>query len=506
MRRYDEGAGRDRCGRRATLEPRAGAAARISCTRCDATAAERRSASSRSRSQVGVLSRRRFVRRLPPLRRERAATAPSRCRRPGPGSRRAARSGSRRRAGASLEGGAAPELAGRLCAVVEHGDDLTVAPPAPVRAGRRVGIRPAADARALPAGDACRPARAALGASLPVSAAAQRRVSVSLDAAGRQLHCETCLIDFSADFDRSVEVTFAPAAAMRHVERLEFCVGGPQLTPHVVAQQLVRRASGRSLESTLEPRQLPAPCPRGDDRACRRVAADGAATPGRARLTADGWDGRRADARRAGAPLDARERDREPSSCSCSSGPRGATRRQRRPRSPRCRSSATCSPPRRCGRESRSAVGSVTVVFTDLRGSTRYYRDVGDAPAFGSVLEHLDVLRQEVAAEGGAVVKSLGDAIMAVFPRPVARRAGDAERRSRRVAGKPLELKVGIHAGPLHRREPERRARLLRLHGQPCRPARRRSRQAATWSSPTRCSTIRRLPLSGSGWSRSRER
>ena len=65
------------------------------------------------------------------------------------------------------------------------------------------------------------------------------------------------------------------------------------------------------------------------------------------------------------------------------------------------------------------SVGSLAVVFTDLRGSTRYYRDVGDAPAFGSVLQHLDLLREAVAAEGGAVVKSMGDAIMAVFARPL---------------------------------------------------------------------------------------
>jgi class 3 adenylate cyclase len=93
------------------------------------------------------------------------------------------------------------------------------------------------------------------------------------------------------------------------------------------------------------------------------------------------------------------------------------------------------------------SVGSLTVVFTDLRGSTRFYRNVGDAPAFGSVLEHLDVLRQAVTVEEGAVVKAMGDAIMAVFPRPVsAVRAMLAAQRE--VAGRPLALKVGIHSGP----------------------------------------------------------
>jgi class 3 adenylate cyclase len=93
------------------------------------------------------------------------------------------------------------------------------------------------------------------------------------------------------------------------------------------------------------------------------------------------------------------------------------------------------------------SVGTLTVLFTDLRDSTRFYREVGDAPAFGSVMQHLDVLREAVAGEGGAVVKAMGDAIMAVFTRPAAAvQAGLAAQRA--VAGRPLELKVGIHTGP----------------------------------------------------------
>ena len=66
------------------------------------------------------------------------------------------------------------------------------------------------------------------------------------------MHCETCLIDFNADFDRSVEVVFRPAAAIRPVEAQEFCVGGPQLTPHIVAQQLLPPRSKRTIETALE--------------------------------------------------------------------------------------------------------------------------------------------------------------------------------------------------------------------------------------------------------------
>jgi class 3 adenylate cyclase len=93
------------------------------------------------------------------------------------------------------------------------------------------------------------------------------------------------------------------------------------------------------------------------------------------------------------------------------------------------------------------SVGTLTVVFTDLLGSTRDYGEVGDAPAFGRVLWHIDVLREVVVREDGAVVKAMGDAIMAVFRRPAsAVRAMRAAQEA--TAGKPLALKVGIHTGP----------------------------------------------------------
>jgi class 3 adenylate cyclase len=98
------------------------------------------------------------------------------------------------------------------------------------------------------------------------------------------------------------------------------------------------------------------------------------------------------------------------------------------------------------------SVGTLTILFTDLRDSTRFYREVGDAPAFGSVMDHLDLLRAHVAAEGGAVVKEMGDAIMAVFNRPVgavrAALAAQRELASPPEGSRPLLLKGGIHTGP----------------------------------------------------------
>src|SRR5437016_12423907 len=61
------------------------------------------------------------------------------------------------------------------------------------------------------------------------------------------------------------------------------------------------------------------------------------------------------------------------------------------------------------------SVGTLTVLFTDLRNSTQMYREIGDATAFGRVMNHFDVLRKAIAENDGAIVKTIGDAVMAVF-------------------------------------------------------------------------------------------
>ena len=98
------------------------------------------------------------------------------------------------------------------------------------------------------------------------------------------------------------------------------------------------------------------------------------------------------------------------------------------------------------------SVGTLTVLFTDLRGSTQLYREIGDAPAFGCVMSHFDVLREAIREEEGALVKTIGDAVMAVFRRPAgALRAfltAQQKLASPPEGERPLLLKVGIHAGP----------------------------------------------------------
>jgi class 3 adenylate cyclase len=102
----------------------------------------------------------------------------------------------------------------------------------------------------------------------------------------------------------------------------------------------------------------------------------------------------------------------------------------------------------------RLKITSLTFLFTDLRGSTELYERVGDLAAFDMVQAHFRVLNEIVAAEAGAVVKTIGDAVMATFASPeramaAALRMREAMRQLNAQSGRDdLVLKIGLHAGP----------------------------------------------------------
>jgi class 3 adenylate cyclase len=104
--------------------------------------------------------------------------------------------------------------------------------------------------------------------------------------------------------------------------------------------------------------------------------------------------------------------------------------------------------------DQRLKITSLTFLFTDLRGSTQLYERVGDLAAFDLVRAHFRVLHEIVASEAGAIVKTIGDAVMATFPTPdravaAALRMREAMRRLNAERGREdLLLKIGIHEGP----------------------------------------------------------
>ncbi|MEI6044909.1 MAG: adenylate/guanylate cyclase domain-containing protein [Chloroflexota bacterium] len=102
-------------------------------------------------------------------------------------------------------------------------------------------------------------------------------------------------------------------------------------------------------------------------------------------------------------------------------------------------------------------VRRVAILFTDLAGSTALYTRKGDPNAYDLVREHFAILRQVVDSSKGAIVKTIGDAVMAAFTSEAqalqaaiqAQYEIEQFNQSRKLPEYDrLSLKIGLHAGP----------------------------------------------------------
>ena len=276
-----------------------------------------------------------------------------------------------------------------------------------------------------------------------------RRGKPDLSGVTSEAHCDSCGVDFTVNFDQSVELTFVPNPTVRRVTRTEYCLGGPQITPHVVAQK--RLGPGESLFVAMS-------YPQGR----YRLRTQGVAAQQAFRIERSGGSSARIDV---GPGIEAAD---EPVVA-----PDGVLNIVNADRveclaviervawsAPAVTAAAVTS--RQIFRDlfskeilrqgERISVGVITIVFTDLKDSTRLYTEIGDAPAFGRVLNHFDLVRAEIAAEGGGIVKTMGDAVMAAFTHPVC--AVRAMRKAQTALSAPekarpgFALKCSIHQGP----------------------------------------------------------
>jgi class 3 adenylate cyclase len=103
--------------------------------------------------------------------------------------------------------------------------------------------------------------------------------------------------------------------------------------------------------------------------------------------------------------------------------------------------------------DQRLKITSLTFLFTDLKGSTALYERVGDLTAFDLVRAHFHALLEIISSEKGAVVKTIGDSVMATFGRPEqALAAGLRIRTAMETLNDArgttdLVVKIGIHEG-----------------------------------------------------------
>ncbi|MFN8528340.1 MAG: DUF5939 domain-containing protein [Anaerolineae bacterium] len=343
--------------------------------------------------------------------------------------------------------GVNPALTTRLVGLLERGDDLSLARIRPYALAdawqitRRLVLEMFLHATRLGMVDSrwellcplCRGAKA---------------TAKELSEIPQHVHCDVCHIDYEVNFDESVELVFSPNPSVRHIDNAEYCIGGPQVTPHVVIQQLVKRGSGIT---------VPAPMEIGRYRV--RTSELGGSqfllvdVSGRMEAaftaSADGWGKGDTVIRPDGAirfeNFTKQDQlfilERMAWSDQAATAADVTTLQLFRDLFSRDVLRA----------DVQIGIHSLTMMFTDLRDSTAMYREIGDASAFGIVMNHFDVLRSVISREGGSVVKTNGDAVMAVFRRPIqaVRAALEAQHilANPPNGGKALSLKIGLHTG-----------------------------------------------------------
>ena len=282
-------------------------------------------------------------------------------------------------------------------------------------------------------------------------------------------YCPSCGIQYEVDFARSVEATFQVNPAIKAVVREEFCEGSPQNTPHILLQQVLAPGESRAIKLLLEPRRYRWRIPKlgarntaprtvntPDDVSNGRIVVD---VNTRTRTT---WstltvtdDDLQIDAKEIGAGVVTFTLVNESKlpqimifehtdwSDQASTAAEVTSLQSFR--------DLFSSEALRPG-ESIS-VERMALLFTDLKGSTAMYQTVGDAYAFRRVMDHFSILRDGVARNHGSLVKTIGDAIMAVFSDPVHAIAASTEilqsmeTYNENNPETPLILKMGIHQG-----------------------------------------------------------
>lgn len=93
-----------------------------------------------------------------------------------------------------------------------------------------------------------------------------------------------------------------------------------------------------------------------------------------------------------------------------------------------------------------------TVLFTDLVGSTAAAAEAGDQKWAETLNSHDNIARQVVHQHSGTVVKSTGDGLLATFSGP-SLAVGAAAALRARLADIGLNIRAGIHAGEIERRD-----------------------------------------------------
>ncbi len=268
----------------------------------------------------------------------------------------------------------------------------------------------------------------------------------ALDQLPKGAHCSSCNIDFDQEFSKNVELAFHPARTIRPLHSGEYCLFGPMSTPHIKLQLTLGAGERRTVALDL---------PHGTYRLRTLEAGDEETVH---------WD-------KAGFPEVIADGE-----C-VSAGPPSAAGEVTLTNAARTELTLIVE---ECGwmRDALTAhrvtalqafrdlfttdvlrpgddveIDYITLMFTDLKGSTALYERLGDPQSYALVRQHFAIIGKAVRAHDGAIVKTIGDAVMAVFTQPpdglrcAVQIHSDFAAFNATSGKEPVIIKLGLHAG-----------------------------------------------------------
>lgn len=270
--------------------------------------------------------------------------------------------------------------------------------------------------------------------------------ATALDQLPSGAHCSSCNIDYDRDFARNVELTFHPSPTIRDILSGEFCLFGPMSTPHVKVQIALEPGETRAVPACLDAADYRLRTLEIGDEA--DITHEGGAFPKTlieddAVAPEDGAeDGIVVAINRSGRRRTLIIESREWVSDALTAE-RATTLQTFRD----LFSNQVLRPGDEVG------ISQVTLMFTDLRGSTALYERAGDAGAYRLVREHFAFLAGVIRERNGNIVKTIRDAVMAAFIDPAdgVNAALEVQRTvaafNHSVDGEDLVIKLGVHCG-----------------------------------------------------------
>ncbi|KAA0547380.1 adenylate/guanylate cyclase domain-containing protein [Bacillus sp. BGMRC 2118] len=274
----------------------------------------------------------------------------------------------------------------------------------------------------------------------------------SLTQLQEQYHCDLCGVNYDATFDQFVELHFSVHPSIRSSYSQAYCVGGPMITPHIIVQKVIKRGSKGYLKLPKVEKDMRFRILESNEMVLIKQIETSQSEYCHLTYQDYGWHSPTIEVGKQTTTISIINNSQKDivaviEEIKQKAGIVTAAEVTAMQEFRDLFSSEVLSPGQQVG------IQNVTILFSDLLGSTSMYETIGDAHAYGKVKRHFDFLTEWISKNSGSVVKTIGDAVMAIFYQPedalnAAIDIQDHVTIFNEEKGETITLKIGLFSGP----------------------------------------------------------